>query len=246
LVIPEDKDESLISRKINFADKSIANTSLSRVEESQTDLGDDFIMEPMKMTEALFKTWVKDYLEKKIEKRVADSFYDCDQLLAKQANGYERHYIKLMLAGSKEPQGLAVFNVDHTTQGEFRGYIRHLSTVDVTKLQKAAELVINFIWKTVYCQHIRLELFHKQDSAGKFQADPDVKNAFSKLGFKWKTLSNDPHTGKRAQIMQLSRPITAPGFDKKYRKMEPGVEPLTIKAAFIIGLHSGPVVTPDT
>jgi hypothetical protein len=42
------------------------------------------------------------------------------------------------------------------------------------------------------------------------QADPDVKNAFTKVGFKWKTLSNDPVTGKRAQVMQLNRPSTAP------------------------------------
>ena len=58
----------------------------------------------------------------------------------------------------------------------------------------------------------------------------------SKIGFKWKTLSNDPNTGKRAQIMQLNRPANAPEFDKVHRKMEPGVEPVTIKAGMIIGL----------
>jgi len=42
------------------------------------------------------------------------------------------------------------------------------------------------------------------------QADVDVKNALSKCGFKWKTLSNDPVTGKRAQIMQLNKPANAP------------------------------------
>ncbi len=105
-------------------------------------------------------------------------------------------------------------------------------------MQKAAEIVIDFMWRTVYCQHIRLELFHQQDAAGKFQADPDVKNAFTKLGFKWKTLSNDPSTGKRAQIMQLNRPANAPEFDRGFRKIEPGVEPLTIKAALTMGLST--------
>jgi hypothetical protein len=62
----------------------------------------------------------------------------------------------------------------------------------------------------MYCQHIRLELYHQTDAAGKIQADPDVKNAYAKAGFKWKTLTNDPATGKRAQIMQCNRVATAP------------------------------------
>lgn len=53
----------------------------------------------------------------------------------------------------------------------------------------------------------------KEDASGKIQADIDVKDALSKNGFKWKTLSNDPVTGKRAQIMQINRPATAPAFD---------------------------------
>lgn len=59
--------------------------------------------------------------------------------------------------------------------------------------------MVEFIFKTVYCTNIRLELFHiKDEASGKIQADPDIKNAFSKVGFKWKTLSNDPNTGKRS------------------------------------------------
>lgn len=74
--------------------------------------------------------------------------------------------------------------------------------------------MVDFIWRTVYCTHIRVELFHlKEDASGKIQADIDVKGALTKCGFKWKTLSNDPATGKRAQVMQLNRPATAPAFD---------------------------------
>ena len=50
--------------------------------------------------------------------------------------------------------------------------------------------------------HIRIELYHQLDEpTGKMQADPDVKNALTKVGFKWKILTNDPVTGKRAQVM---------------------------------------------
>ena len=83
------------------------------------------------------------------------------------------------------------------------------------------EQVVDHIWRTIYCQHIRIELFHITGEDGKMNADPDVKNAFSKIGFKWKTLSNDPATGKRAQVMQLNRFPNTPVFDPTYRNMEP-------------------------
>jgi hypothetical protein len=58
---------------------------------------------------------------------------------------------------------------------------------------------MEFIWKNVDCSNVRIEIYHMKDEAtGKFQADPDVKNPFTKCGFKWKTLSNDPVSGKRA------------------------------------------------
>lgn len=156
---------------------------------------------------------MQTYLASKIQTRVAHSFYDYEQLVEKQNHGYERHFIKLTAPGNKEIQGVALFNIDHTAAGEYRGYIRHLSTVDISKMQRAVEQVVEFMWKTVYCQHIRVELYHLKEEDGKMQADPDVKNAFAKCGFKWKTLTNDPHTGKRAQVMQLNRFATTPAFE---------------------------------
>lgn len=45
--------------------------------------------------------------------------------------------------------------------------------------------------------------------------------------------------------MQLNRPANAPEFNKAHRKMEPGVEPITIKAGMIMGLSvSHKAVTP--
>lgn len=59
--------------------------------------------------------------------------------------------------------------------------------------------MVDYIWRHVHCNHIRIELYHQlEEATGKIQADTDVKNALAKAGFKWKTLSNDPVTGKRA------------------------------------------------
>jgi hypothetical protein len=95
---------------------------------------------------------------------------------------------------------------------------------------------MDFIWNNLYCSNVRVEIYHLKDEASsKIQADPDVKNAFTKCGFKWKTLSNDPATGKRAQVMQANRPPNSK-FDESLRNITPGMEPLTIKAAVYLDL----------
>lgn len=65
--------------------------------------------------------------------------------------------------------------------------------------------------------------------------EPDVKNAFAASGFKWKTLSNDPLTGKRAQIMQANKPANVGAFEN-LRNLDVGCEPLSIKAGLVLGL----------
>lgn len=155
-----------------------------------------FKLEPLDLHEKEFPTYMRDYF-KKIDQRLVHSYYDVEQLLMKQENGYERHYVKLMHKGAM--CGIALFNCDQTTPNEFRGYIRHVSTLDFSHIGTAVEQVMEFIWKYMYCTNVRVEIYHMKDEAsGKVQADPDVKNAYAKQGFKWKTLSNDPHTGKRA------------------------------------------------
>ena len=184
---PDSKNHQDITKKLSYNEQPTEPQAFEK-----------FVLEPFNMNEPTFWSFMQTYLSSKIESRQAQSFYDFDILQAKQTVGYDRHYVKLTAPNSKETQGVAIFNVDHTAVGEYRAFIRHLSTVDTSKLQKAVEQVVDHIWRTVYCTHIRVELYHITDETGKMQADPDVKNAFSKIGFKWKTLSNDPSTGKRA------------------------------------------------
>lgn len=71
--------------------------------------------------------------------------------------------------------------------------------VNLNFMVPAIKLVIDFIWKHVFCSNIRVEIIHLKDPAtNQFKVDLEVKNAFQTNGFKWKTLSNDPVTGKRA------------------------------------------------
>jgi hypothetical protein len=136
----------------------------------------------------------------KIPAAQKDSFYDLDTLDKKQANGYDRFYLQIMQNGKQF--GLCVFNIDIDAHPDKRAFIRHLSIFDPTHLLKVIEIVMNFVWANVDCQNCRVEIFHIKDPAtGQMKADPDVKTAFTKNIFKWKTLTNDPVTGKRAQVM---------------------------------------------
>lgn len=61
-----------------------------------------------------------------------------------------------------------------------------------------------------------------------------MKAAVSKFGFRWKTLSNDPVSGKRAQIMQASRQ------DKIERP-----EPFSVKLACVLSLSGEEIAKND-
>ena len=145
--------------------------------------------------------------------------------------GYERTYLWIKNKG--QVIGFAAFNFDFTVSNEFRCFVRALNIYDSARLQEAVELVLTHIWKNVYCNNIRIELFYQKEAeTGKFNAVPEVKTAFQKNGFKWKTLNNDPVTGKRAQVMQANRFATTPAFENP-RMLTAGQEPLTFKSGFI-------------
>ena len=72
-------------------------------------------------------------------------------------------------------------------------------------------------------------------------ADVEIKTALAmnRKGFKWKTLINDPDTGKRFQIMQLNKPADLTVDSEavvKARKMKHKQQPLSIKAGMIFRL----------
>lgn len=81
-------------------------------------------------------------------------------------------------------------------------YIRHFSTLRDELLEEALGLVVAYIWEKAPCDHVRVEINHIKDAeSGKMAAEPAFKAAYAKFGFRWKTLTNDPETGRRAQIM---------------------------------------------
>lgn len=62
--------------------------------------------------------------------------------------------------------GLACLNYDATYLGGHRCYIRHLSTISTAHFKQALEAVVDYIWKEILCDDIRVEIYHIKDDTG--------------------------------------------------------------------------------
>jgi len=65
-------------------------------------------------------------------------------------------------------------------------------------MTKALDAVVDYVVKYFQCEHIRVEINHYKDSEGNLKVENFVKTVYTNKGFRWKTLINDPVTGKRA------------------------------------------------
>lgn len=116
-------------------------------------------------------------------------------------DGYEKHYLKIIAYhdGKKLAHGVACINIEYNVTNGYHAFIRHLSVIRTELLDQALGLVLDFIWRKIYCDKLRVEVFHvKNTTTGKMAADPVIKAAYNDAKFRWKTLNNDPKTGKRA------------------------------------------------
>lgn len=102
---------------------------------------------------------------------------DSDSLFKDMEEGYDRHYMKIVSFrdGVKYGNGMVFLNVDHTAPLMQRVIIRHISTIKARELEKAFELVVNYIWRKIQCDNIRFELFHTKDQTGALKADLNFK-----------------------------------------------------------------------
>ena len=126
------------------------------------------------------------------------------EVFQKTEDDYDRHYVAITF--EDKIHGLACIGYDKSLPGSHRCYIRHLSTIMADQLEKALSAVVEFVFGNIPCDHVRVEINHFKDNNGNLKVDNSVKSVFTSLGFRWKTLNNDPLTGKRSQVMQLDNP----------------------------------------
>lgn len=163
-------------------------------------------LEPLDMSNQEFNPFFREYLES-LDKEMRESFADCDLCLRQMQNGYEAHY--LALKKGRDLLGLVLINMDHTYQNDFRAYLRHISVKNLDNFGLLLKLAVQFIWDNLHADTIRVDLYHYSEEEGStLKASTFIKEALSmqKKGFKWKSIMNDPDSGKRFQIMQMMRP----------------------------------------
>jgi len=158
-------------------------------------------------------------------------------------DGYERHYLKIVAFhdGRKMAHGLACVHIDRSYRQGFRAFLRHISVIRPELLPQAVKLTVDFVWRRIHCDHIRLEQFHILDpETQKLAAYGAFKEALQASKFKWQSLINDPITGKRSQLMQLIKPKEGcPPFENT-RQLLIGKEPVTVKAGMVIQVSDNP------
>lgn len=111
-------------------------------------------------------------------------------------NGYDTHFLQLSNS-KKQFKGLLVFNQD--AQDSKRVNLLHLTSISA--FEDVLDLSLDYIWKTMHCQSIRVYLHHfVQD--GVLKVNEEIKSLLKQRRFKWKTLKNETSTGMRIEIME--------------------------------------------
>lgn len=167
------------------------------------------------------------------------SNHDIKTLLKLMESGYERHYLKIVAFHNdvKKAHGLACVNVDQTFAGGHRAFIRHVSTIRPEMISQAVGLVQDFVWKRIYCDHIRIEQLHMREDpeTEKITANAQFKKALTTNKFRWKSLIN-ADGGKRYAISEIKRPAAGPDFENPRGFQQIGQEPVTFKMGVVMQL----------
>ena len=85
--------------------------------------------------------------------------------------------------------------------------LHHLSSLDENLIEEVADLGLDYIWKTMHCNAIRVQLHHYKQpdpktGEEKFKGSEVLKSLYKKRVFRWKTLKNEPNTGSRIEVME--------------------------------------------
>lgn len=123
--------------------------------------------------------YIREYY-KSLPESIAKSNTDPEEVFAKNEQGYDRHYMKILskadlASGVSKQIGLVCFHYDHTYPGGHRCFIRHLSTVKPEDMEEAVGSVVSYIWDHVQCDSIRIEAYQIKDESGSYKPDPLIK-----------------------------------------------------------------------
>lgn len=96
----------------------------------------------------------------------------------------------------------------------------------------------------MHCSCIRLSLYHYEDESGKLQVNAQIKNLLKARGFKWKTVTNEAHSGSRVEILECpnialkeqTNPLKCTVFRRGLTREDVHKEPFTVKISTFLAL----------
>ena len=105
------------------------------------------------------------------------------------------------------PQSLAILHSDRGCLSFKRLNLVHLSVEDdnEAELESFMSKLLDYIWKNDNCEEVRCHLLHREKEDGELKEEEMMKKAFSKTGWRWKSLTNDKYTGSRSTVYGIRR-----------------------------------------
>lgn len=80
-----------------------------------------------------------------------------------------------------------------------------ISSIDSAACEEILDLGLDYVWKTMHCSSIRIQLLHSADPTeadSKPKANLTMKKLLKQRCFKWKTLKNDIDSGLRVETLE--------------------------------------------
>ena len=226
----------------NKTEGIVKNVELNKVEEKFLDIY------PMKITDIIASKLLNWYA-KKLPHNFTKSYCPLEKLIEKSQTGYNPIWLgygeqetdfnfvcKENTFTEKKIKGLIVIHIDPASQLKPRILILHASILNekavITRLPDLLKKLMDYIWKNVNCDEVRVELSHFLQN-GKLAPYEYLKTEFQNLKFRWKTLISDQQ-GNRMVVLGINRPEdklfdSSKGFNCK-------CEPITFKHSIAIAV----------
>ena len=162
---------------------------------------------PLGIRENELSTFLEEYLPR-LDEGIRTTFKINETAVL---NGFEPYFLKFVRKSETETsdaqqeiEGLVVFNIDPRIHDRVRLNLHHVSTVAREDFSEGLKLCMEFIWRRVYCDEVRVALVHLKNAEGKLVVDTELRDVLkNEQRFKWKTLTNED--GKRKLIMAVER-----------------------------------------
>jgi len=196
-------------------------------------------VQPVDLYEDEVEEYLRIYLQK-IDQNMKDSFISDPKVLLERANmGQDPIWFELVeVSGAERKTGLAVAHIDNTVFTARRMVILHFTSEDREMYHDFLAKFVEYLWKNDECNEIKICLYHIEDQNGNLGADKNLEQAIKKLGFRWKQLTNDKHTGKRYIDYLIKRPENVVSSVAKSND-----EPIHVESVVVLSDVQGEIAT---